>query len=88
MSENYDRVHQIQALISEKLFVEVDSPDTDLFETGTLDSAALIELLLGLEERFGFILSLAELELDDIRTIRKIAGLVAQTTAASSEVQR
>lgn len=84
MSENYDRVQAIQTLISEKLFVTVDSADADLFETGTLDSAALIELLLGLEERFGLILSLEEIELDDIRTIRKIADLVAVRTTTAN----
>lgn len=68
---------EVQALLCEKLLVEVDSLETDLLEAGNLDSLTLVELLLHLEERFGIKLALGELEIDDFRSIHSIARLVA-----------
>lgn len=53
------------------------SPDTDLFETGVLDSLSFVTLLAHLEEEFGLTTSLDDLEFDNFRTIARIAGFVA-----------
>jgi acyl carrier protein len=68
---------QIARVFATKLHVEVPSVDTDLVETGVLDSMAFVELLLSLEEGFGVKVSLDELELDNFRSIARIAEFVA-----------
>lgn len=69
-------IEEIQKLFAEKLSRPVGSPDDDLFETGILDSMVLVELLLQLEQSFGLTISIADLDLDRIRTVRSIAELV------------
>jgi D-alanine--poly(phosphoribitol) ligase subunit 2 len=75
----------IQEILSEKLLVEVDSPGSDLLQAGLLDSLALIQLLVHLEERFGVKISLDELEIEDLRSIHSIARLVADLKGAAAE---
>lgn len=67
---------EIQRLFAEKLSRPVNSPDEDLFEAGILDSMVLVELLLQLEQTFGLSISIADLDLDNIRTVRRIAEMV------------
>jgi len=63
-------------LFVESLHVEAPSPDTDLFESGTLDSLQLVELLLQLERRFGARIAIESIDLDQLRTLERIAELV------------
>lgn len=82
---------EIQRLFAEKLSRPVGSVDEDLFEAGILDSMVLVELLLQLEQTFGLSISIADLDLDNIRTIRRIAELVDTQPvgqAASAPVAR
>src|SRR5256885_11015406 len=72
------------ALFVESLHIEAPSPDTDLFETGILDSLQLVELLVQLEQRFGFKIKIDDIDLDDLRTLAGIAGLVATRTTSPS----
>jgi methoxymalonate biosynthesis acyl carrier protein len=74
-----DRVHQ---LFVEALTMDVPSPDTDLIETGRLDSLALVELLFALEQRFGVDLALGELDVENFRTLRRISDFVEQQGGA------
>jgi D-alanine--poly(phosphoribitol) ligase subunit 2 len=87
MDFSTDWVREIQTLFAEKLFVEVESPDTDLFQQGILDSMSLVELLLQLEQTYGFTVSIMDLDTEDIRTIRKIAELVSAREAAPALVK-
>src|SRR5437867_1630151 len=59
------------------------SADTDLFETGVLDSMAFVELLLNLERSFGLKVAVDELEIENFRSIRKIADFVMARDASS-----
>ena len=72
----------VGSLFAERLEVEVPAPETDLFETGILDSLRFVELLAALEETFGMRVSVEELEIDDFRSLSRIAGFVAQKRAA------
>ena len=63
-------------LFVENLHVEAPPPDTDLFESGTLDSLQLVELLLQLERRFGVRVAIEDIDLDHLRTLERIARLV------------
>jgi D-alanine--poly(phosphoribitol) ligase subunit 2 len=66
----------IRAVLRDHLTVMVDSPEVDLLETGLIDSIGLVELILQLEDRFGVSLPMDTLEIDDFRSINKIADLI------------
>jgi D-alanine--poly(phosphoribitol) ligase subunit 2 len=55
----------------------VPSADADLIESGLLDSLRLVELLLHIEASLGLRIVLDEIELDDLRSVRRIARLLA-----------
>ena len=67
---------QITLLFSEKLHLDVPSSDTDLLETGLLDSLSFVDLLICLEQEFGTEVSVEDLEIDNYRSIEKIAEFV------------
>lgn len=71
---------RISKLILEGINVEVPSVGTDLFHTGVLDSLALVELLLALEQEFGIRIAIEELDIERFRSIERIAEFVAGRT--------
>ena len=70
-------IERLGTLFAESFHIEVPSPDTDLLESGILDSLQFVELLLQLEQRFGFRIKIDDLDIDDLRTLARIARLVA-----------
>ncbi|HKQ75614.1 MAG TPA: acyl carrier protein [Blastocatellia bacterium] len=68
-------------LLSERVHVEAPSADTDLMESGLLDSLTLVELMSTLEEQFGVHISFDEVEIDNFRSARRIAEFVNQRTS-------
>jgi acyl carrier protein len=78
MAGAVDLPGRIAGLFGEKLNVEIPSIDTDLYETGVLDSMAFVELLAFLEKEFEVRVGLNDLEIDNFRTIRKIAKFVLE----------
>src|SRR5206468_10368910 len=75
-TEGTPTLQRVTAIFREKMHLGDVLPDTNLFESGALDSLGFVNLLVHLEEAFGFQVSLAELELDDFRSAARIAGLV------------
>ena len=73
-----DYIQRIQAIFSDSLLRKVDSPKTDLLETGILDSMALVDLLLNVEQQFGVTIDVVDLDLENLRSIEKIAELVTK----------
>lgn len=73
---------RLGALFAETFHIEVPSPDTDLLESGLLDSFQFVELLLQLERDFGVRLKIDDIELDDLRTLGRIARMVAAPKAS------
>jgi methoxymalonate biosynthesis acyl carrier protein len=71
-----DYTSRLKKIFSEKLLVEVESPDTDLLESGILDSMAFVELLLNLENEFGFQVAIESLDIEDFRSLSRIAELM------------
>lgn len=67
---------RIAGLFASALHLEVPSFDTDLFDTGVLDSLAFVELLLQLEREFGVTTSVDDLEAENFRSITTIAAFV------------
>jgi acyl carrier protein len=71
-----DEVMQEIAQTFDLLNIEVPSEDTDLFQTGLVDSLTFVELLVHIEETMGITVTLEELEPDNFRSVRDIANFV------------
>ena len=66
-----------------KIFIEVtgeediaEDLDLNLFEAGLLDSLAIIEVLLQIEENIGIKLQPTDLERDDMSTVNKMTAFL------------
>lgn len=76
-----EEVHsRLTGLFREKLNVEVPSIDTDLYETGILDSMAFVELLAFLEKEFQMRLELNDIEIDNFKSIERITEFILRTS--------
>jgi len=73
---------QLFRIFQEQLDLVVPSADLDLFETGALDSLAFVKLLVELEKEFGIHVSLEDLELNNFRSIAKIAKFISDRQGA------
>jgi methoxymalonate biosynthesis acyl carrier protein len=69
-------IERLSTLFVESFHIEVPSSDTDLLQTGILDSLQFVELLVQLEQRFGLQIKIDDIDLDDLRTLGRIARLV------------
>ncbi len=78
-------ITRLEELFASRLFVHVESPDADLFEAGILDSLGLVEILFGIEQEFGVAIELAELDLDQFRSINGMAQFLAGAAPAATE---
>lgn len=67
---------RILNLLTDRLDREVPGIDTDLLETGVLDSLLLVDLLMHLEEEFGVTIALDQLEIDVLRSVASLSLLV------------
>jgi D-alanine--poly(phosphoribitol) ligase subunit 2 len=74
-------VDGVRSILRDHLNVLVDSPDEDLLESGLVDSLGVVELILQLENRFEVSLPMDALEIDDFRSINRIADLVTRRSS-------
>lgn len=73
---------RIGRLFAETMNVQVPGGDTDLFQTGALDSLGFVDLLARLEQEFGIRIAIEDIEMENFRCIEKIAQFVASRQAA------
>jgi len=73
---------QVARFFEEKMNLEVSSMVTDLVDTGLLDSLALMNVLLHLEQEFGVEISIDDLEIDNFRSIATIAEFIKRKATA------
>jgi len=69
---------RLGAIFAETFHVDVPAPDTDLLDSGILDSLQFVELLSQLERRFSLKLRIEDIDLDDLRSLARIARLVSR----------
>jgi acyl carrier protein len=88
MPEQAIDVARLRTLLAEHLHVEVPSADADLLESGVLDSLQLVDLLLLIEQHFGRRIAIEAIDLDDLRSLTRLARLLgtAAATGASEHV--
>jgi methoxymalonate biosynthesis acyl carrier protein len=74
---------KVSRILSGTMNLNVPGPEADLVASGQLDSLALVDLLMHLEQSFGIAVSLEGLEIDELRSVTRISGLVAKRLAAA-----
>ncbi len=83
--EKLDKLQQqIVAIFAERFETKLPSEDIDLLETGLVDSVKIVELVLEIEARFGVSLPFEDLEIEDFRTVPKLAECIARTAPAAA----
>jgi D-alanine--poly(phosphoribitol) ligase subunit 2 len=73
---------QIADIFTGRFETNLDSLDVDLLDTGIVDSVRIVELVLEIEQRFGVSLPFETLEIEDFRTVPRLAERIARTTPA------
>jgi acyl carrier protein len=76
MKDYAELKEKLTAIFSDHLNIDAPTAETDLLATGMMDSLALVELLVRLEQSFGVQISVDDLELDHFRSIDSIARFV------------
>jgi acyl carrier protein len=84
MSDKAVDPERLRALLLAHLHVEVPSADADLLETGALDSLQLVDLLLLIEQHFGRRIPLESIDLDNLRTLSRLAQLIGEAGPGAS----
>ena len=73
---------RLKQMIVERLFLTVAPgevrDDAPLMETYGIDSVALFELVLGLEEEFGVVMEDVDFKLETFHTVNSIAVFIAE----------
>jgi acyl carrier protein len=76
---------KIKNMIVERLFLPVKptdiADDAPLMETYDIDSVALFELVVGLEDEFGVAMDDTDFQIETFRTVNSIAAFVESKTA-------
>jgi acyl carrier protein len=75
---------EVAEIFSQKLHIDVPSQDSDLFESGVLDSLSLVELVFQLEQQFGVRILLGETDLEHFRSIEGIALMLSRQNGNGS----
>lgn len=71
-----DVAGHLERMFEDRLGVRVPARDEDLIDSGLLDSLALVELLLSIEEEYGMQIPFDRLEIDDVRTVNRLAAFI------------
>jgi acyl carrier protein len=84
MANYQTHCQQISLFFTEKLNANVPSNETDLLDTGILDSLGFVELLVYLETTFGMQILLEQIEFDNFRSIIKIAEFIENQNGSTT----
>ena len=66
-------------LFSSTLHLDIPSYDTELLESGLLDSMMLVELFVVIEKEFGVTISIETLDIDQFGSLASIARLIQKS---------
>jgi acyl carrier protein len=68
----------VTRILFDRLNIEIPEPDTDLVDSGLLDSLLLVTLIAQLEREFGISVSIDDLDLnlEKFRSVRRIAAYI------------
>jgi len=88
MSDPATVQRRIATWFLESLHLEIPSPETDLLETGVLDSLGFVELVFYLEKEFGAKITLDQVEIDNFRSVERIAAFLLTGSGATQLAER
>ena len=71
----------ILEIFFERFDTRLASAEVDLLEERLVDSVKLVDLVLEIEQRFGVTLPFEELEIEDFRTVTRLAERIARGQA-------
>ena len=78
MAITQESIHSdLGSFLAVKMGIEVPSPEADLVATGLLDSLSIVNLLVHLEQSYDTRISLEDLDLDNFRSIARIARFLS-----------
>lgn len=77
MRDHAEALARLRATFRRHFHVELPDDDVDLLESGLLDSLQLVELLVEIESEFGRRIPIDTIELDDLRSLTRLARLVS-----------
>jgi acyl carrier protein len=66
------------AFLRERFGVEPQSADADLIEGGILDSMMFVDLIVFIEERFGVVAGIDDLEIENFSSVARMARFVTE----------
>jgi acyl carrier protein len=69
-------VERLRDILARTLGTAPGDPETDFVQSGLLDSLALVELLVAVEEEFAITFSPDELEIENFRSLQALVALV------------
>ena len=67
---------RIMQLLRDSLSLDLPDTDTDLVDSGLIDSAGFMELFVTLEKEFSIRIERDDLDLDNFRTVDRLAAFV------------
>ena len=70
---------ELREVFEEELGLSPPANDTDLFESGIMDSLTFVNMLVSIERKFGLVVKLESLELDNFRCLTSIARFIAHS---------
>jgi acyl carrier protein len=85
MQTNPTIVRDLTRLFREELFIDVPSADTDLIDSGLIDSLQLVRLLVHVERDLGFRIPLGEIDVEDLRSLARIARVISARRALADD---
>jgi acyl carrier protein len=69
---------RVHGLLVDDLHLDCPTVDTDIVASGALDSFAMVELIVNVEEQFGVTVPVDQLDVNDLRSARRIADLLTR----------
>ena len=68
----------IREILRRTAAVEIPGPDFDLLDSGVLDSLTFVDLVFEIEQRFGVVLDIENLDLESLRTPASLGAAVLE----------
>ena len=73
----------IEAILRDQLNLEPADYGNDLLESGLLDSLALVQLIMHIENHYDVVLPIDDLEFENFRSVETICSLVNRLRAGA-----
>ena len=74
----------VAGLLRDRLCVDVTDADTDLIDSGLLDSLALVMLIGAIEETFACELPLDDFDIEDFRSVEQICRFLVSSNVLAA----